>query len=216
MSRHEYEPELTMRDAVTRYFVDNNFGPDGGYSSPWVDLTVGPLRVVIPNTKGRVKAVRFHDLHHVLTEYQTDLAGEGEISAWELTTGCANHPAALVLNLSAFASGMLIAPRKTFAAFRRGLRTGNLYRDEYGPALLAQTVGALRERLGLRRDQELGPVTARDVVMLVGAVVAGAPVSLLMLGGMIVLLPVALVQHLRRRQAEAHAQTRAQAAPAAG
>ena len=216
MTRYEYEPEMTMRDAVTRYFVDNSFGPDGGYGSPWVDLTVGPLKVVIPNTKGRVKAVRFHDLHHVLTEYETTLTGEGEISAWELTTGCANHPAALVLNLSAFASGMLISPRKTIAAFRRGLRTGNLYRDEYGPELLSQTVGALRERLGLRRGQELGPVTARDVVMLTGAVIAGTPVSLLMLGGMVVLLPVALVQHLKRRQAPAQTPAPPQAAPAAG
>ena len=47
-----------------------------------------------PNTPSRKRAVRYHDLHHALTGYATDLTGEFEISAWEIGSGCADHVAA--------------------------------------------------------------------------------------------------------------------------
>src|SRR5690348_8708353 len=83
-----YPDELTMREARDRYFEANRFGADGGYASKWVDIKLGPIPMPFPNTASRVRAVKYHDLHHVLTGYDTDWRGEFEISAWEIAAGC--------------------------------------------------------------------------------------------------------------------------------
>ncbi|PYS76753.1 MAG: hypothetical protein DMF66_12990 [Acidobacteria bacterium] len=60
---------------------------DGGYSDAWVKLKLWRMPIWFPNTEGRRRAVRFHDVHHVLTEYPTTWRGEFEIAAWEIATG---------------------------------------------------------------------------------------------------------------------------------
>ena len=64
-------------------------------------LQAGPIPLFIPNTRSRVRAVRVHDVHHVVTGYATTFAGEAEIGAWEIASGCADHGAAWVLNILA-------------------------------------------------------------------------------------------------------------------
>src|SRR5437868_15423667 len=115
-----YDPQMTMADARARYFAVNDFGPNGGYDEAWVDFKLGPLPMPIPNTKGRAAAVGYHDLHHVVTGYDTDTIGEFEISAWEIAAGCKDVSAAWVLNLSGMAAGLVAAPRRTLRAFLRG------------------------------------------------------------------------------------------------
>ena len=90
-----YDDDLTLRDARRIYFDANGFGADGGYHDAWVRFDLGPLPVAFPNTPSRVRAVRFHDLHHIATGYETTTVGEGEIAAWELGGGCADHYAAV-------------------------------------------------------------------------------------------------------------------------
>ena len=48
---------------------DYDFGDDGGYSKRWVRIELGKIALSFPNLPSRVRAVRFHDLHHVLTGY---------------------------------------------------------------------------------------------------------------------------------------------------
>jgi hypothetical protein len=146
-----YDEGQSLRDARASYFHSNGFPDDGGYTSRWVKFQMGPLRFRIPNTPSRVRAVRFHDLHHVATDYATDWTGEAEIGAWEIASSCAGHVAAWILNLYAMAIGLWIAPRAVWRAFLRGRRTRNLYRDEWSEALLETKVGTLRARLGLDR-----------------------------------------------------------------
>jgi hypothetical protein len=149
MSR--YADDLKVRDARTAYFVTSGFATDGGYGERWVFLKAGGKTVfVFPNTAARVRAVRFHDIHHVLTEYDTSWTGEAEIAAWELAAGCGRHYAAWVLNIGAAAIGLVIAPRRVMRAFVRGLRSRTLYRDEFTEDLLDQSVGELRLRLKLK------------------------------------------------------------------
>jgi hypothetical protein len=69
----------------------------------WVKLQAGPIPLYLLNTKARVAAVRFHDIHHVVTAYNTTWTGEAEIGAWEIASGCAYHYAAWLLNLQAMA-----------------------------------------------------------------------------------------------------------------
>jgi hypothetical protein len=144
-----YDDALPLAAARERYFRDNGFAADGGYSDAWVKLQMGPIALRLPNTPQRVRSVRYHDLHHVVTDYATDWTGEAEIAAWEIASGCADHHAAWLLNLWAMAIGLAIAPGAVWRAFRRGRRSRNLYREAFGDALLAERVGEMRARLGL-------------------------------------------------------------------
>ena len=168
-----FAPQLheTLRVARARYFETNQFGPNGGYDDPRVKITVGPLKIPLPNTEGRVRAVRFHDLHHILTEYDTDLRGEAEIAAWEIASGCADHYAAWVLNFGAMGIGAVLIPRRTWQAFVRGRKTQNLYRETFDEALLERTVAEMRDKL--RLDQPMPEkTTAEDVGTYVAAIFA--------------------------------------------
>jgi ubiquinone biosynthesis protein Coq4 len=140
---------VLVGEARARYFAENGFG-DGGYDDRFVVLRVaGVPALVFPNTKQRVRSVRIHDVHHVLTGYATSWRGEGEIGAWELASGCRDHWAAWFLNFWAAAIGLCIAPRAIWRAFRRGRVTRNLYAREWDDAILARSVEALRHDLGL-------------------------------------------------------------------
>jgi len=147
-----YAPHLSLAEARALYFERSGLDPE--YDVPWVKLRAGPVPLAFPNTPGRIRAVKLHDLHHVLCGYDTSWTGEAEIAAWELASGCHGFPAAWVLNFAAFAIGLAIAPARTWRAFARGRRSRNLYRTEGAlrDALLGETVGAMRERLGLSGD----------------------------------------------------------------
>ncbi len=154
-----YDDTLSLRDARGRYFADNAFGDDGGYAKKWVKLQFGPLPFAFPNSAARVRAVKYHDLHHVVTGYDTDIAGEAEIGAWEIGSGCAGFVAAWILNLYAMALGFLSGnPGAVWRAFVRGRHTRNLYRDRYDESLLDARLGAVRARLGLEARTRATPV----------------------------------------------------------
>ncbi|KIG16054.1 hypothetical protein DB30_04926 [Enhygromyxa salina] len=146
----EYDPNTSVLAARTQYFTDNAFGDDGGYTSKWVILgTLGPLKIGFPNTAARIRAVQLHDIHHLVTNYDTTLVGEAEIAAWELASGCARFPAAVVLNHLALPIGLLRDPDRVRRAFARGCSSKNLYDKDFDPAVLDEQLGDLRERLGV-------------------------------------------------------------------
>ena len=121
-------------------------------------LKLGKVPVAFPNLPSRRRAVRIHDLHHLLTGYDTDWIGETEISAYEIGAGCGGYGAAWMLNLGAFFTGPFVKPARLFAAFRRGRRCRSLYHESYDDALLGSPLGETRTRLGL--DEPLdGPPT---------------------------------------------------------
>ncbi len=160
----------TLAEARRRYFDENAFGDDGGYSSKWVDFKLGPIPFPFPNSAERVRAVQFHDLHHIVTGYRTDFIGELEIAAFEIGGGCGDMLVAWILNLSGMAAGFVLAPRRIMRAFVRGRRSRTLYRHTFGDALLARTVDDVREELGIDRDPR--PMTAGEIVaaLLYGAI----------------------------------------------
>jgi hypothetical protein len=166
-----YEDTLTLRQARERYFKDNGFG-NGGYEDRWVKLQAGPIPIYMLNTAARVRSVKVHDLHHTATEYDTTWTGEAEIAAWEIASNCADHYAAWLLNLQAFAIGLAIAPAAVFRAFVRGRQTSNLYRTTFDDALLNETLASVRERLHLNRP--VRPSSLADKFAFFGwAVLAG-------------------------------------------
>jgi hypothetical protein len=180
--------DRTLREALTDYFEQNGFGADGGYSSSWVDFKLGPVPFPFPNTAARKRAVRYHDLHHVVTGYRTDFMGELEISAWEIGSGCRDFVAAWQLNLSGLAGGVLFRPWRTFHAFLRGRHSRNFYGRKYDDALLRTTVARAKEELSV--DGPLAGATLLDSLLFAFAAVAG-----LLLGTVffVIMIPVAVV-----------------------
>ena len=142
-----YPDTLELRAARADYFRRSGLGEDGGYSARWVRFRIGPIRLPFPNTRARVRALPLHDLHHLATGYDTSWTGEAEIAAWELAGGCGRYWAAWLLNLMAFPIGLVIAPGRTWRAFRRGRSARTLYQGAWEPGWLDRTVGVLRERL---------------------------------------------------------------------
>jgi len=140
----------TVRQARDEFLEANGFTMEA-YDAPIVEIPLGPVTVKLPNTDGRKVLVRWHDLHHVATGYGTDAAGEAEIGAWELASGCTNL-ASYVYNGMAVLLGLLVAPVRTFRAFRRA-RARTLYRIGLGyDEALALPLVELRERMGLPAD----------------------------------------------------------------
>jgi len=196
--RTTYEPEMTMREALARYFAVNQFGDDGGYNDAWVDFKLGPVPFPFPNTPARIRALRYHDLHHILTDYDTDTRGEFEISAWELGAGCRDFTAAWVLNLGGLAAGLFVAPARVFRAFVRGRRTSSLYGLDY-ERLLASSVADARREAGT--DRPRAAATARDVGLFALTALIGIVVGLIFFAMVVPLLPFGLVMTALRRRA---------------
>jgi hypothetical protein len=145
----KFDDGLSLRDARGLFRQLSGYS-EAQYQERWVKLRFGPLPFWFPNTQSRQRAVKLHDLHHVLTEYGTSWTGEAEISAWELASGCRDYAAAWVLNGLGLLMGVVIAPIRVARAFRRGLQSRNLYGREVTDELLSARVGTLRKALLLK------------------------------------------------------------------
>lgn len=145
--------DWTVRRGRDSYLAENGFSV-AGYESDWTPASLLGVRFRVPNTRRHRRAIMWHDLHHVLTGYGTDLAGEAEVSAWECRGGL--RPAGLytggiVVGLAL--AGLLIAPRRTLAAWRAGPVGGSLFQEPFRyEDALGQEIGSLRQRLGLPRE----------------------------------------------------------------
>lgn len=114
-------PLAELRDR----FRDANGIPDTHRRVEWVRL--GPLPIPIPNPPARRRALRIHDLHHLVTGYQTDLPGEFQISAWECGAGLHDEPLAWFFCPTGTLGGLLRYPRRTVLAYARGRRCRTLF-----------------------------------------------------------------------------------------
>jgi hypothetical protein len=152
-----FAPGLTLGEARARLFALGGLGADGGYGDAWVRLKLWRIPFAFPNTEGRRRAVRFHDLHHVLTEYPTTWRGEFEIAAWEVAGGVRRYWEGWLLDLLGFACGLVLFPRATYRAFVRGRHSRNLYGDVWDEAILKRRVGEVRRGLGLDGAEEVRP-----------------------------------------------------------
>lgn len=152
----------TLQQARDEYLQRYGFST-AAYTEQWARIKLGPIAIWIPSTRSRREAIRFHDLHHALTGYPATPKGEAQIAAWELATGCARFPAALVLNTLALGLGVVIAPRLSMRAYARGKATlRNLYKGEVSDELLARDLEQVRREIEL--PPVAPPVNARDVV----------------------------------------------------
>jgi hypothetical protein len=155
--KERFSPELTVGEARAQFFALGGLGKDGGYADAWVKLKLWRIPIWFPNTEGRRRAVKFHDVHHILTGYPTTWRGEFEIAAWEIANGVGRYWEGWLLDLLGFACGLVVYPRSVYRAFIRGRRSSNLYLTEWDEALLTRRVGDMRARLGLDGGGDLQP-----------------------------------------------------------
>lgn len=161
-----YDNNLKIKDALQLYFSKYHF-ENGGYHLKYFKIKVGSLFIILPNWNDRVATAKFHDIHHVLTEYPATLKGEAEIGAWEIASGCDRYYVAWFFNLGAFFYGLFCFPKAIFNAFMnaRKCRT-NLYHNNmvYDETLLNKTVGEMRENIGINSTMKN---TASDYISFV-------------------------------------------------
>lgn len=145
---------VSVREARDRYLAQNGFSVEA-YSAPYATMNVFGVRFRIPNAAGRKKNIRFHDLHHVLTGFGTDVAGEGEIAAWQYRAGLPRSWFVRVLITCGLLLGFVVAPRRVLRAWRAGRGCRSLFIEDGRPTydeLLDLELGELRARVGLPRD----------------------------------------------------------------
>lgn len=112
---------------LSDYFEEKDLGEEGGLYADFYKAKIGNYSFLLPNTKGRKKALIKHDIHHLITEYEVDFKGELEIGGWEVASGCADYYGIWMLNLIGMATGIFLIPRRTYQAFIRGIDNKNLY-----------------------------------------------------------------------------------------
>lgn len=141
---------LTVAEARDAYLAENDFTL-ASYDDKVTKAEVYGIPFVVPNTDLHRWALILHDLHHVATGFGTDLTGEGEISGWELGAGglrSLGWVAGLVLMGAVM--GLVVAPRRTYRAWKAGREGRSLFRAGADPErFLTMTVGELRAELGL-------------------------------------------------------------------
>lgn len=151
-----YPAAWTVREARDAYLAENGFTVEA-YDAPFTDAVVLGVTFKVPNTPAHRNALIWHDLHHALTGYGTDPAGEGEISAWEARRGL--RPIGFYTGfivLTGVAMGCLVAPRRTLKAFlasRDARASTTLFHEtrDY-EEVLAMKLGDLRDELGIPRE----------------------------------------------------------------
>jgi len=174
---------VTVGAARDAYFAKTGFST-AAYEERWVRVRLFGLPITFPNVASRRRAIRFHDLHHVITGYGTDPRGEAEIGAWELAATFGDrgprYAAAWMLNTFMVSLGLVTAPRRVYRAFVHGMHCKSVYRFGWSDALLERDIAGLRAELGA--DQIHEP-TWRDRIRFAGlvsmiAAIAALPVAL--------------------------------------
>lgn len=122
---------MSIDSEIKDFYLKHGFGNDIGVRPKLVRVYTGCMLVPMPNIETRRIFLKFHDLHHLITNYSVGRIGEGKISAWELGTGSAYiNPMLGIMNLIALSTGLFLEPREMWNAFVRGCSSTNLYHSE--------------------------------------------------------------------------------------
>ena len=157
-----YSDDLTIREARDRFLAHNGFRLDD-YMGPTYTIKFWQLPVKFPNTRAHQWATPLHDLHHVLTGFQTDWIGEAEVAVWELRGGCKTL-IVYWLDLWGALIGLFISPSRVLRAYRAAKGQRTLYRDPaLSKSVLEMTVGETRARLGIPPGGISSPPPASDL-----------------------------------------------------
>jgi hypothetical protein len=138
---------MTVGEALQAHYAAAGLPPDGGCSARAWAIRLGPVSFPLRNFAWRRRALRHHDIHHLLTGYACTPAGEFEMAAWEFAAG--RYPSAwsTLFCLPLVGLGALATPRRSFAAFVRGRHSRTLYSAPLTSEMLALPIEVLRQRV---------------------------------------------------------------------
>jgi hypothetical protein len=88
---------------------------------------IGPLTLRFPNFGWRRRALRAHDLHHLMTRYPMTMRGEYQLAAWEYGAGRYPHWGATLFCAPLILIGLIWSPRAIWRAWRVGRSSRSLY-----------------------------------------------------------------------------------------
>jgi len=126
----------------------------------WLRMSLFGHRIPVKPLHGFKKAVVLHDVHHLITDYDTTWTGEFQVAAWELGSGGCGSPVLFSLKLvSLFLLGLVLTPTAAWYAFGRGRTQRNLYRFDY-QEVLARDIDDLRRYVAV--DAGRGRATWRS------------------------------------------------------
>ncbi len=151
-------PDISVREARDAYLTENGFGIEQ-YDSDSVTANFWGIRVPVPNPPSRKLAIRYHDLHHVMTGYGTDPTGEAEVSVWEVRRGIRVFAFYVrLLVLTGLFLGLFHSPRAVRTAWKasKGNPLPKPTMDHY-ESLLELTLGDLRREYGVPEQGLGGP-----------------------------------------------------------
>jgi len=118
---------MNIDKALKVFYEESGFEVESGKRPAFVEVFVGCMLIPLPNVDTRRKYIKYHDLHHIINEYDVTQVGEGEVSAWELGTGSLLHPILMFMNLIAISTALAVSPRRVFKAYLIGCKSKNLY-----------------------------------------------------------------------------------------
>lgn len=144
---HPLPAAMRVRDALAVYLAENGFTTES-YESPKTTGSFFGMKVAVPNPPSHQRAIRLHDLLHLVTGFGTDHAGEGELSAWQARRGFRGMGAYVTaITLVNTVVGVWYAPRRIKDAFHDGRGPSLFARAVDYESLLDRTVGELRALL---------------------------------------------------------------------
>ncbi|MEZ0225185.1 MAG: hypothetical protein ACAH83_11570 [Alphaproteobacteria bacterium] len=139
---------VTVRQALDAFYIKHHLPCNGGYDAKsWAFYKIGRFQLRLPNFKWRQRAVPYHDIHHLITGYKCNPAGEMQMAAWEYAAGRFPHVCATLFCLPLVSMGAVLFPIRTFKAFVRGSRSRTLYSMEITDALLDTDLQAIRAEM---------------------------------------------------------------------
>jgi hypothetical protein len=125
---------MKTRDALATYFERRKIKPKEESVDQWLDenwayMSILGRRVPVKPLYVYKPIVVIHDVHHLLTGYDTTWTGEFEVAAWEVGSGgCDRYLLMWINRFFTLLLGAVFAPRATWRALRRGAIEHNLYR----------------------------------------------------------------------------------------
>lgn len=140
-----FQRPISVGAALALHYRASGLPEDGGRSLPcWSPLSLGPLKIELPNFRWRKRALPAHDVHHVLTGYPCTVAGELQIAAWEFAAGGFPGVLSTLFCLPLIAIGAVAMPPHSFAAFVLGRNSRSLHATPITPRLVATDLAELR------------------------------------------------------------------------
>lgn len=153
----EVAPDTTLREARDLFYAAHEFPQDGGVTrAKWSPIGCRDLKVYLPNFKWRRKAIPFHDLHHIVADYEFCPTGEFQVAAWEFAAGKYPNIFTTLFCIPLVSMGALSIPKKQFRAFVRGRRSRTLYGNYDYETLLNKTLGEIRREILPEKKNKVG------------------------------------------------------------